>query len=49
LKYAESYPVGEEYGVELAFEDGGLKVTEENWFGRFGVGVNFSGTYEKAT
>lgn len=49
LKYAESYPGGEEYRVELTFEDGGLKVTEENWFGRFGVGVNFSGTYEKAT
>lgn len=49
MKYAESHPDGEEYRAVLTFENGGLSVVEENWFGRFGVGVNFSGTYEKAT
>jgi hypothetical protein len=49
LEYAESHPKGEEYRLVLRFGSSGLKVSEENWFGRFGVGVNFGGSYAKAT
>lgn len=49
LKYSASYFAGEEYRVALAFRGDRLTVSEENWFGVYGVGVTFNGIYEKAT
>lgn len=50
IEYHWSYPSEEKkYIALLRFSKDGLTVTEENWIGIFGMNVNFSGHYDKAT
>ncbi len=50
IEYTWKYPEdGKEYHAWITFKDSGLVVREENWVGIFGMNVNFSGTYDKAT
>ena len=50
IEYRWSYPGGKMgYHASFRFTDRGLIVTEENCFGIFGMNVNFSGHYDKAT
>jgi hypothetical protein len=49
LTYHWHHPDREAYIARLCFASGGLTVSEENWLGMFGMNVNFSGEYGKAT
>ncbi|SRR6266404_3457356 len=49
IEYSWAYPEEKSYHATLRFYDERLTVTEENCVGIFGMNVNFSGEYEKAT
>jgi hypothetical protein len=49
LEYSWSYPDGKQYKAHFRFSTEGLTVSEENWTGIFGLNVNFTGEYSKAT
>ena len=50
IEYRWSYPSeNKKYRALLQFSEDGLAVIEENWVGIFGMNVNFTGHYDKAT
>lgn len=50
IEYCWSYPSeNKKYRALLQFSEDGLAVIEENWVGIFGMNVNFTGHYYKAT
>ncbi len=50
IEYRWSYPSeNKKYRALLQFSEDGLAVIEDNWVGIFGMNVNFTGHYYKAT
>jgi len=49
IEYTRAHPDGKLYRARFHFSNEGLTVSEENWAGIFGMNVNFSGDYAKAT
>jgi hypothetical protein len=49
ISYSWAHADGKLYRASLRFDESGLTVSEENSIGVYGMNVNFSGQYARAT